>query len=77
MDGVTTMKTDTSPQAQAVLTRIDREMSADQKFRRVFELTRLTRELAMARIAEQHPEWNQRQVRQRLVEELYGVRPPA
>lgn len=68
---------DTTPEAQAVLTGIYRQMTPDQKLQRVYELTRLTRELAKSRIREANPGWDEPRIHQRLVEELYGVRVPA
>ncbi|MEM6854691.1 MAG: hypothetical protein AAF593_09810 [Planctomycetota bacterium] len=71
------MSTDTSPEAQAVLTNIYRKMTPEQKIHRVAEMTELTRELALTRIRRSHPEYSETQARAQLIEELYGVRPPA
>ena len=71
------MARDTTPEAQAVQTRIYRQMSAHQKFERVYALTQLTREFALARIKRNHPGLDDSAAQARLTEELYGVRPPA
>ncbi len=68
---------DTSPDAQAVLTDLYRKMSPAQKIHRVLELSRLTRELALSRIHEAHPEFSKNQAQSQLIEELYGVHPLA
>ena len=68
------MLADTHPEAQVALTKVMRGMSADQKMQRVYALSRMTRELALTRIRDAHPDWEEARVRDQLVKELYGFR---
>ena len=68
------MLADTHPEAQVALTKVVRGMSANQKLQRVYSLSHMTRELALTRIRDAHPEWEEARVRDHLVEELYGFR---
>lgn len=49
-------------------------MSGEEKVRIAFDMSEAVRQLAMVRIAEQHPTFSRNQVRDELVWELYGVR---
>ncbi|MEM1028419.1 MAG: hypothetical protein AAGJ38_10080 [Planctomycetota bacterium] len=68
--------TDTSPEAQAVLTNIYRKMTPEQKIHRVAELSQRARNLALSRIRAAHPDFTEQQVIAQLVEELYGIKLP-
>ncbi len=57
---------DTSPEAEAILIEGYRRMSPSQKLQRVLDLNRTVQILALARIREQYPEANAREVKLRL-----------
>jgi len=54
--------TDTTPAAQTVQLEIQRAMTGEQRFLLAFEMSMFARELAKARITEEHPDWSERQV---------------
>jgi hypothetical protein len=49
--------TDTSPSAQVVQLKVQRAMSGEQRLLMAFEISMFARELAMARIRSEHPDW--------------------
>lgn len=53
---------DTSPEAAEVQLRIYRAMSGEQKILIALEMSEFARELAKARIREDHPDWEKWQV---------------
>lgn len=58
---------DTSPEIELRQVQIWRSMSGEQRLRLGFELSLLTRELAMTGIRERHPEWSEQQVKREAV----------
>ena len=75
---------DTSPQAQAVLIDLYRNMPPEVKFRRVFEAYQTGKMLAMAGLRQRHPEagekkiwylWAQQHLGDELFKEVYGAVP--
>ena len=68
---------DTSPEAEAILCRLYRNMTIAQKAQRVFSAYRMGKMLSMAGIRMNHPDATEEQVwhlwaRRHLGEELYG-----
>jgi len=59
--------TDTSALAQAVQLRIQRAMSGEQRLLIAFEMSQFARDLAKARIRQEHPEWQEPQVTREIV----------
>ena len=53
---------DTSPEAEAIQLAIYRRMSAAQRIATAFELSVFTRELALAGIQRDHPDWPRSEV---------------
>jgi len=58
---------DTSTEAQAVQLQIHREMSGEERLLLAFEMSLFARDLARARIEQEHPEWSQAQVEYELM----------
>src|SRR5205807_3976964 len=59
--------TDISPEAQAVQLRVQRAMSGEQRLLLALEMSLFARELAKARIQQEHPEWNESDVTHELL----------
>lgn len=59
--------TDTSIEAQAVQFKIQRAMSGEERILLAFEMSLFARELAQARIRQEHPEWSEMQVARELL----------
>ncbi len=57
---------DTSSEADRIMLEAYRRMTPAEKLRRVCELTRATRLLAMARLREEHPQADERELQLRL-----------
>ncbi|MBI2892314.1 MAG: hypothetical protein HYY06_02095 [Deltaproteobacteria bacterium] len=57
---------DTRPEVEQMLLEAYRGMSPSQKLRRVHELTRAARQLALARLREEHPQAGPRELALRL-----------
>jgi len=53
---------DTTPEAQAIQLRIQRAMSGEQRLLLALEMSLLARDLAKARIRQEHPEWPETEV---------------
>ncbi len=75
-------KTDTSRESMEVLVGLYRQMTPEEKLRRVFDAYAMGRRLAMAGIRDRHPNWNEQQVwrewakchlGEELFEKVYGV----
>jgi transcriptional regulator of nitric oxide reductase len=60
--------TDTSPEAQAIQLKVQREMSGEQRMLLAFEMSEFARELARAGIQKDHPEWSEPQVARELLQ---------
>jgi hypothetical protein len=59
--------TDTSPSAQFVQLKVQRAMSGEQRLLLAFEMSMFARELAMARIRSEHPDWPEKQIAMELL----------
>lgn len=69
MDGIT----DTTPDAEALLTERLRTMTPEQKLRLTLEMSRTVRELALAGVRSRHPAATEREVFLRLAVVLHGT----
>jgi len=67
---------DTTPEAAAAQAAVWQRLPGETKVRIALSMSVAVRKLALARIAEQHPEFTAKQARDRLVWELYGIRLP-
>jgi len=63
---------DTRPEVAALMLEAYRRMSPAQKVHRVWELTRATRQLALARLREEYPEDSERTLQLRLAALRFG-----
>ena len=59
--------TDTSPEAAAILLKIQQSMTGEQRLKIAFEMCRLARKLTTARIRQEHPEWSESQIKRELL----------
>ena len=70
------MHTDTSPEAARVqLEALDR-LGPSKCFEMAWHLSMTIIEMARQRLREEHPDWNEAQVRSELMWELHGIRIP-
>jgi len=67
--------TDTSAEAQEVQLKIQRAMSGEQRLLLAFEMSLFARELAAARIRQEHPQWSEAQVRRELLRLAFLPKP--
>jgi hypothetical protein len=58
---------DTSPAAQVVQLKIQRAMGGEQRLLLAFEMSLFARDLAKARIRQEHPDWPETQVKLELI----------
>lgn len=58
---------DTSPEAAEMQLEIFRRMTGEQRLRRALELSDFARELSLARIRSEHPEWSEWEVKRELL----------
>ncbi len=65
---------DTTPEAREVQTAVYRRMGGARRVEIALELSELVRDLARARIRQQHPAFDDRAVEDELLWELYGFR---
>ena len=68
------MSFDTSEEAAQAQDEALRRLGPAGRFRLACQMSETVREFARARIRAQHPEFNDAQVRDQLIWELYGVR---
>ena len=64
---------DTTPEAWAVQLEILRRMTGPERVAMAFEMSEAARALSEAGIRHRHPEWNEGQVRDALMEMLLGL----
>jgi len=69
---------DTSPEVEAIQSRILDAMSGEQRIVRALELCYLTRELAKAGMQDRHPDWSEQRVAREFLLSLFepGTVPP-
>jgi hypothetical protein len=58
---------DTSAEAQAIQERIQSAMSGEQRLLMAWDMSLFARELARAGIRQEHPDWNDAQVKRELL----------
>lgn len=61
------MTRDTSPEALEVQLKAQREMTGEQRLLLALDMSLFARDLARARIRQDHPEWNESQVTRELL----------
>ena len=65
---------DTHSDALHAQTLAQRRLGGARRFRLACQMSRTVREMARARIAAKHPEWDGAAIRDELLRELYGFR---
>jgi hypothetical protein len=63
--------TDTSPEAEAVQSRIHDAMSGEQRLLMALEMSYLAHELARQGLRDAHPDWTEEQVRREFLRSLF------
>lgn len=66
---------DTSPEAAEIQAGIYRSMTGEQRLRLAFEMSRMARELALARLRVQHPDWTELELKRELLRYAFGSAP--
>jgi hypothetical protein len=62
---------DTSPEAWAVQLEVYRRMSGAERFEIAFDMSQLVRELALAGLRREHPDWAERDLQLELLRRWY------
>jgi len=68
------MAGDTSPEAARIQAEVLEKLGPDARLRLALQMSEAVRDLARARIRAQNPSFDEIQVRNQLVWELYGIR---
>jgi hypothetical protein len=66
---------DTTPEAAKVQTEILRGLTGEQRLRTAFEMSMLARELCLARLSHEHPEWTEAERRRELLRYAFSPGP--
>ena len=67
--------TDTSPEAAEIQASIHRRMTGEERLRLAVEMSVTARELTLARLRAQHPEWSDRELKRELLRYAFGSAP--
>lgn len=59
--------TDTSPEAVSIQAGIHRRLTGAQRLALAFELSEMVRELCLARLRREHPDWSDRELKRELL----------
>jgi hypothetical protein len=65
---------DTSAEAENIQADIVRRLGPDRRLRMAIAMSEDLRSMAMQRLRQQHPEFDEAALRRALIEELYGIR---
>lgn len=68
------MLSDTSLEARQIQTTVHRKLGGPRRLELACRISDMVRELARVRIRAKHPEFDETEVREWLIWELYGVR---
>ena len=66
---------DTSPEAAEIQAGIHRRMTGEERLRLAVEMSETARELALARLRAEHPEWSDRELKRELLRYAFGSAP--
>lgn len=66
---------DTSPEAAEIQANIYRKMTGEERLRLAVEMSVAARELTLARLRAQHPEWSDRELKRELLRYAFGSTP--
>ena len=67
--------TDTSPEAAALQISIQRKMTGAERLRLALEMSYALRELALARLRRDHPDWSEWELKRELLRYAFGSAP--
>jgi len=67
--------TDTTPQAEAVRSRIQRDMTGEERFLLAYQMSMFVREIAMEGIRRDHADWTEEQVARELLRRAFFPAP--
>ena len=68
----TVQVTDTSPEAAALQISIQRKMTGAERLRLALEMSYAVRELALARLRREHPDWSDWELKRELLRYAFG-----
>lgn len=63
---------DTSPEAAEIQASIYRGMTGEQRLRLAFEMSQMARDMALARLRAQHPDWSEWELKRQLLRHAFG-----
>lgn len=66
---------DTSPEAQAIQDEIHRRMTPEERLKLAFEMSEMTRNLALSRLRKEHPDWTEWELKRELLRYAFGSQP--
>ncbi|HEU0076594.1 MAG TPA: hypothetical protein VFQ76_03030 [Longimicrobiaceae bacterium] len=66
---------DTSPEAAEIQASIHRRMTGEERLRLAVEMSETARELALARLRAEHPDWSERELKRELLRYAFGSAP--
>jgi len=66
---------DTSPEAAEIQASIYRRMTGEQRLRLAVEMSETARELALARVRAEHPDWSDWELKRELLRCAFGSAP--
>jgi hypothetical protein len=66
---------DTSPEAAQIQASIHRRMTGEERLRLAVEMSVAARELTLARLRAQHPDWSDRELKRELLRYAFGSAP--
>ncbi len=66
---------DTSPEAAEIQASIYRRMTGAERLRLAVEMSMAARELALARLRAEHPDWSDRELKRELLRYAFGPAP--
>ncbi len=66
---------DTTPEAEAVWLKIQRSKTGEQRLLEALELSLFVREITKAGIRKYHPDWNEEQVEQERLRQVFFPNP--
>jgi hypothetical protein len=66
---------DTSPEAAAIQATIHRRMTGEQRLALAVEMSEFARELATARLRQEHPDWSEWEIRRELLRYAFAGQP--
>jgi len=66
---------DTSPEAAALQASIQRKLAGEQRFVLALEMSKLARDLCLARLRQEHPDWPETELKRQLLRYAFYPEP--